>query len=120
MKSPGSTAGKVARKRRGDASARRIVDGFTDTLRYTLCAEDHDEIVPAGLRMLAGLTAQRIVVTEVCETYRDGAPYKGVHVLCRYSPRSLRRRGQRSSCRCTPSCIHTGQGPAAPVLRGGA
>lgn len=83
MKSPASTADKVARKRRGDEPATETVGRFTDTLRYTVCTQLHDAIVPVARQMLAGLVAQGMTVIEASETYRDGADYKGLHFLVR-------------------------------------
>lgn len=83
MKSPASTAGKVARKRHKGELDRVTVGRFTDTLRYTVCTERHDDIVPAARRVLAELVARGMVVVEASDRYRDGAPYKGLHFLVR-------------------------------------
>lgn len=83
VKSPASTAAKVARKRRGDESPRAVVARFTDTLRYTLLVDEHEQIVPAARQTLTNLSGQGMAVVEASETYRPGASYKGVHFLVR-------------------------------------
>ncbi|WP_347351267.1 hypothetical protein [Intrasporangium sp.] len=85
MKSPASTAGKVARKRSG-GSVQATMGRFTDTLRYTVCTEQHDDIVAAARLVLAALVARGMTVIEASSRYRDGAPYKGLHFVVRDRP----------------------------------
>lgn len=83
MKSPVSTAGKIPRKREGSEPDRVTVAKFTDTLRYTVCTERHDDIVPAARRVLDELVARGLSVVEASSRYRDGVPYKGLLFLIR-------------------------------------
>ncbi len=83
MKSPSSTASKILRKRRrGESPADRAAK-FTDTLRYTVCARDHDDIVEAADSALGALVDRGMTVVEADDKYHDGAPYKGLHFLLR-------------------------------------
>ena len=81
MKSPESTARKIFSRRGGSPTERAAK--FTDTLRYTVCARDHDDIVAAADSALGALVDRGMTVVEADDKYREGAPYKGLHFLLR-------------------------------------
>jgi hypothetical protein len=65
VKSPGSTAAKIAWRRRPEEPALEAVGRFTDTLRYTVETPDHAEVVPVAERTLAKLRGRGMEVVEV-------------------------------------------------------
>lgn len=90
LKAPSSLARKIEAKQntarlqgRPPLSAEGAVGSITDVSRYTVLAEDHDQIVDAARAVVQRLRTQGWEVHEAEHSYVEGSPYKGIHVQLR-------------------------------------
>ena len=85
VKSPQSLADKVTKKKRirpGMPSA-DIAGRLTDVVRYTAIVDHLDEIVGCASAMASELTGHGWQIVEAEQSYVEGNPYKGLHLLAR-------------------------------------
>lgn len=89
VKSPESLARKIREDRatmaaRGEKiSAGEIAEGLKDVVRYTVVRNDHSQTTETIVSTVTSLQRQGWVILQIKDFYRDGAPYKGVHVIGR-------------------------------------
>lgn len=82
LKSPSSLARKIQTKGR----ERRIPYGqggaaLDDTIRYTVTTDQQDQLVPALKSTINTLTAQGWTVRSAEQSFLQGNPYKGIHLV---------------------------------------
>lgn len=87
LKSPGSLAGKIARKfeMTTTKTPQEIADSLTDLVRYTGVTAKPEEVAKMTRDTIGRLTERGWTVEEAEQSYVDGNPYKGIHTILRHS-----------------------------------
>lgn len=91
LKSPASLARKINTKqeraeRTGThLAAEDAAATITDTTRYTTVCQDHDQITDTTVTTVQTLRANGWEVIEAEQSYLEGNPYKGVHLLVQHT-----------------------------------
>lgn len=91
LKSPASLARKINTKQERaetagiDTTAENIAATITDTTRYTTVCAHHDQIADTTVATVTTLRAHGWELIEAEQSYLEGNPYKGVHLLVKHS-----------------------------------
>lgn len=85
MKSPASLADKIYRKAEAAGlPLQAVCGGMTDLVRYTAVADTVQQLVPTAQATVQELVTRGWVVNEAEQSFVEGNPYKGLHVLLRH------------------------------------
>lgn len=88
VKSPESLARKISTDRAREArrgeklSPSQAAAKMNDVVRYTIVKRDHASLTETTAATVIQLQSEGWAVKRIKSFYRDGAPYKGLHVIC--------------------------------------
>ncbi|MGP9587792.1 hypothetical protein ACT3TB_19285, partial [Micrococcaceae sp. AOP34-BR2-30] len=88
VKSPKSLARKISADRAREArrgeklTSMQAASKVRDVVRYTIVKQEHDDLAGTVAEAVSQLQAHGWKVSRIKNFYREGAPYKGLHIIC--------------------------------------